>query len=111
MTGPNRCSAQVYTGMGNAHRCSRDGTVIRDCRSYCYQHDPVAVDRRRNDRVRKRVGRLQQATQASKLASRLAPYAERMHAVLQIASEALQDTSPAKQPVVELLNEIKAQAN
>ena len=44
------CCASVWRFPAHSTPCHRAGTVERDGDWYCYQHDPVAVKRRRAER-------------------------------------------------------------
>lgn len=46
------CAQQVFDSQSyNRYPCARDGTVERDGKWYCWQHDPEAIKKRNDDRV------------------------------------------------------------
>ena len=51
MKAPERCCKRVWVqGARRGHQCERTGSVEREGKLYCKQHDPVAVKERHNRR-------------------------------------------------------------
>lgn len=48
-----RCSKTVFGDRGHHYQCTRNATVKRDGKSYCFQHDPVNVAKRDKKRQAK----------------------------------------------------------
>jgi len=44
-----RCDTRIHSGF-LSHQCPRNGVIERDGKFYCRQHDPVAVQQKRDER-------------------------------------------------------------